>query len=138
MNILISQNCQLVLLEFLCATSQLNIFKGNCFLGGPDLPFNESSVLNAIASISDDYTLGIHLGLDCATLNEIKKYPVNEQKQKLVARWFAVEEPKNCNWTKLNAAINKMGVPEWNDRNIFTSTASLESNASLLTTTSKL
>ena len=105
------------------------------FLGGPDLPFNEASVLNAIASISDDYTLGIHLGLDCATLNEIKKYPVNEQKQKLVARWFAVEEPKNCNWTKLNAAINKMQVPEWKDGNCLTSATSLDSTAHLITKT---
>ena len=102
------------------------------------MPFNEASVLNAIAKISDNYTLGTHLGLDGPTMSEIKKYPVNEQKQKLVARWFADEEPKNCNWAKLNAAIDEMKVLEWNDRYSFTSTASLDSNASPITTTSKL
>ena len=102
------------------------------------MPFNEASVLDAIAKVSDDYNLGVYLGLNDATLSDIKKYPVNEQKQKLVARWFAVEEPKNCNWTKLNAAINKMKVPEWNGGNSLTSTASVDTTASLITTTSKL
>ena len=96
------------------------------------MPFNEASVLNAIAKISDDYTLGVYLELDDATLNELKKYPVNEQKQKLVAQWFAVEDPKHCNWTKLNAAINKMKVLEWNDSFHFTSTALQDSTASNL------
>jgi len=107
------------------------------FLGGPDLPFNEPAVLNAIATISNDYTLGTLLGMDDATMNEIQKHPVNEQKQRLVARWFAVAEPQNCNWKKLNEAIDKMKVSEWNDRKSFTSTASIESTTSLITTTSK-
>ena len=77
--------------------------------------FNEAAVLNAITPITNDYELGLKLGLDHHIISEILKYPIDQQKQKLVSRLFEVK-PENCNWTKINAAIDDMKVMEWKVR----------------------
>ncbi len=80
-----------------------------------DEPLNQATVLNAISQVSNNFELGIHLGLDITIMNEIKQYPVVEQKQKLVDRLFSTK-PESCNWAKINEAVACVKVMEWNDR----------------------
>ncbi len=99
-----------------------------------DEPLNQATVLNAISQVSNNFELGIHLGLDITIMNEIKLYPVVEQKQKLVDRLFSTK-PESCNWAKINEAITYVKVMEWNDRKSATTTVST-SDASSLTSIS--
>lgn len=48
-------------------------------------------------------------------MREIQKYPIDQQKQKLVSRLFEVR-PENCNWKTVNAAIGELKVIEWEVR----------------------
>ena len=52
-----------------------------------------------------------------------------------MSRLFAAK-PENCNWTKVNGALNEMKVGEWNDRKSVTTSGSMESTKAI-TTTSK-
>ncbi len=69
-------------------------------------------------------------------MNEIKQYPVVEQKQKLVDRLFSTK-PESCNWAKINEAVACVKVMEWNDRKSATTTVST-SDASSLTSISTI
>lgn len=68
------------------------------------------AVLEAIESVSDWRSLGTHLRIKIAKLDEIAKYSPEEQKSKLVAAWFESEE--NCTWEKLEEALDRPSLRE--------------------------
>lgn len=66
-------------------------------------------VLHVIMNyVSDWRSLGIHLGIEAAKLEEISRYQPEEQKSKLVAAWFECD--KECTWEKLREALEKPSV----------------------------
>lgn len=68
------------------------------------------AVLEAIEGVSDWRSLGTHLRIKIAKLDEIAKYSPEEQKSKLVAAWFESEE--NCTWEKLEEALDRPSLRE--------------------------
>ena len=65
-------------------------------------------VLQVIRDVSDWRSLGTHLGIEAAKLQEISRYQPEDQKSKLVAAWFECDE--ECTWEKLREALEKPSV----------------------------
>lgn len=65
-------------------------------------------VLEAIEEVSDWRTLGTHLGIKSSKLDEIARYPPEEQKSQLVAAWE--RSGTDCTWKKLEEALEKPSV----------------------------
>ena len=64
-------------------------------------------VMELMDDVSDWRSLGCHLEVKSAKLNEIAKYPPEEQKAQLVSAWFSTD---NCTWAKLMEALEKPSV----------------------------
>ena len=64
-------------------------------------------VMELMDDVSDWRSLGWHLEVKSAKLNEIAKYPPEEQKAQLVSAWFSMG---NCTWDKLMEALEKPSV----------------------------
>ena len=75
------------------------------------LEFTEANVRNAIVNVSSIRELGERLNIPPGQLEDINKLPLEKRKQKLVEVWFKVDP--DCNWGKLETAIQSMKVLEW-------------------------
>lgn len=64
-------------------------------------------VMESIEEVSDWRTLGTHLGIKSSKLDEISRYPPEEQKSQLVTAWYSGID---CTWEKLEEALNKPSV----------------------------
>lgn len=86
------------------------------FHAGEDLvslPFTEPNVLDAIAKISSYSEVGRILQIPPNKLAEIEDHPVADRRQVFVSRLFQCAPAENCNWKKVNSAINQVQISEW-------------------------
>ena len=67
-------------------------------------------VLQVIRDVSDWRSLGTHLGIEAAKLQEISRYQPEDQKSKLVAAWFECARDEERTWEKLREALEKPSV----------------------------
>lgn len=76
---------------------------------GNDSPPEIREVLIHIEGVSDWRSLGTHLGIKSSKLDEIGRYPPEEQKQQLAVAWL---QSGDCTWDKLVEALEKPSVRE--------------------------
>ena len=66
----------------------------------------ERSVLNALQDVTDWHRLGIELDIPIRFLDEVKKYPICEQKSRFVIQWLQYDV--EASWSKLVKALVKI------------------------------
>ena len=64
------------------------------------------SVLNALQDVTDWHRLGIELDIPIRFLDEVKQYPICEQKSQLIIHWLQYDV--EASWSKLVKALVKI------------------------------